>query len=1124
MEETELTVSTVLLVEEQWGGEVLVAPIADLSLVSCGEEREALLEQEVFLAEHLAQADAPTLARFPMPPGLALESFEVLIPREDLPRRLAMETPLAIPCLKIPAGQDAWVVVLPLRATLYIAGSEPFAETVKSEILRLAAAEELSPRDYLKLLPPRRHRLERVTLTLQRDERSPQGRGAALRKALSERQRRKEAAELLETISSPWHGRSVAAAPLEGREAESKLLGALLGGEERASVLLVGPEGSGKTELLRAWFARAGRERLIYQTSGAQLVAGMSGLGQWQERIRRVFDAAERLDAVLYFDNLGDLFAERVEGSIDLAGAMKPYLEQGKVRLVGELSPELLELAETRQAGFLACLSRIKVEPLGAAATARALRARVAHDRRQQPDLPTLDDRAIEPLIDLAERYLPYRAFPGKAMKLYDELRSVHEQGGGGPGRLLTSEQIFEHFSVSTGVPAFLLREDRALHVQDVLGFLQRHLIGQQQAVQRVAETVCVIKAGLQPTGKPLATFLFVGPTGVGKTELARALATFLFGSPERLVRFDMSEYMDIEAAERLIRGTDRADGLLTRKVREQPFCVLLLDEIEKASKGVFDLLLQVFGEGRLSDARGKTAYFHNAIIILTSNLGAANHRPSAGFQAGASGGHEDHYTRQVIASFRPEFVNRLDRIIAFRPLAPSEAQQVARLTLEKICMRRGFTDSGASLAISHEALALLARGGYSERYGARALRRHLDDHLVAPCARLLASLGAAGRSSLLRVLAPGEPEADPNERIAGLDHNGLRFELLRRAARTVSKNTQEVRRISELRRDATRWLLLPRIEQVKEQLAYLLAQINYGPQNRKDRRTSLEISELQADHHRLHGDYEALVRAVQHLEVTEELALTALYSGQSVEDLQREAEVAIQQARQASVRLLLALEQPRDAVLLRLFETQGQGALSWWFTGMDPIFRARGWEATFHVLDDPMPYAGYWPRVSRRWGPPRRREEIEGWLRETPEGHPPRALILACRGPLARLLLRLEVGVHRWVLPGGDPPMLRILPVASRTALADRDWHRGELAPPTTHQQEEGRRMKPLREFDVVEGKVTVQGRAYAGKPARFIDLFDEVILDMLLPYEHSDQDRDALFTAPLDVATEEP
>ena len=253
------------------------------------------------------------------------------------------------------------------------------------------------------------------------------------------------------------------------------------------------------------------------------------------------------------------------------------------------------------------------------------LRVRAQQWARTEPNRPTVALEALAPVVELARRYLPYRAFPGKAVRFLEELRATRDTVRDATGRPipLGLEDAYEAFSLVTGIPAFLLRDDRELHLDEVVGRLRKRMIGQEEAVRRVAETICVAKAQLGPGDKPLATFLFVGPTGVGKTELARSLADFLFGSENRLVRFDMSEYGDPWAAERLITG-GTGDGLLTSKVREQPFCVVLLDEIEKAHPAVFDLLLQVLGEGRLTDGRGRTTYFQNAIIVMTSNLGAA--------------------------------------------------------------------------------------------------------------------------------------------------------------------------------------------------------------------------------------------------------------------------------------------------------------------------------------------------------------------------------------------------------------------------------------------------------------------------------------------------------------------
>jgi ATP-dependent Clp protease ATP-binding subunit ClpC len=1123
-----LEITTQLVVEELWGGDVVVYPVADLSLVSCGAPAASMTEQRMFLAEYLSRVPPQTVARFVLPDGTRLRSVDVIIPREDLPHRLEVKTPLAIPCLVIPAGKDAWVVALPLRYTLYVTADEDLEEAVRSEVRRMVAAQEPSALEYLSFFPTREQRLESVTLDIERTERAPAGRAASLRKAVADRQKRKRAVEVLESVAQPLHlgKRPRVLRPLEGRDAELKLLSSLLGGNDRLSVAILGPELVGKTALFQAWLEREmaeGRERLVYATSGAQLIAGMSGLGQWQERVRRVLESAHDLDAIVFFENLGDLFTERVEGWVDIAGAMKPYLEEGLVRLVGELRPDMLEAAESQHMGFFSCLSRIRLEPLSPAETVEALRGRVAYAARVEPYRPRLLPEAIEPLVDLAERYLPYRAFPGKAIRLYDELRGIHEKERTDKGEPIGvgKEHLFEFFSLSTGVPTFLLREDRTLDVQDVIGFLQKRVIGQAEAVRRVAEAVCVVKAGLQPQGKPLATFLFVGPTGVGKTELARALASFLFGAHDRMIRFDMSEYMDADAASRLIRGTDRAEGLLTRKVREQPFCVLLLDEIEKASRSVFDLLLQVCGEGRLTDARGKIAHFQNAIIILTSNLGAAHQRPGAGFLS-ASDNDEAYYARQVSQTFRPEFVNRIDRIIAFHALTEGQAEGVSAVALDRVKERRGLLDNGVDVRVSPGALAALARGGYSERYGARALRRHLEDNMVAPLARLLAGLGAEGRDSIVSVSLEGEPAEPPAGVQKGeLSHGGIRIVATRKREGKGAVEVRGMDEIAGLRREAMRMMRLPRVEQVKEQIDYLVAQLNYGDRSRTDKRASTEIGELQADLHRLSDCYQKAMVALRDIETAEELAMMGLFDGEKVSPFLDEARALSGKLRSAATLVLLSQEPRRDVCTLMLQELDDGRAFDLYLPGLLADLERRGWSLQVHIDGDKGPRDPSWPSI-RRWGPPRSPEQARALVLDNERSF--RGVLVAVRGPFAGALMALEAGVHRFLGAGQDADRISLLCrlVSMSATFDDDEWGLEEVLPRVPLELEEAKRQRPVHTLDFTQSKLLVEGKELTppARPAELWARLEELALERLLPYEAEDdeRDREELFVGTLD------
>ncbi len=295
-------------------------------------------------------------------------------------------------------------------------------------------------------------------------------------------------------------------------------------------------------------------------------------------------------------------------------------------------------------------------------------------------------------------------------------------------------------FSRETGLPAFMLDPDVPLDLPEARQWFAKRIIGQEQAVDLVTDLLATVKAALTRPRRPIASLLFIGPTGVGKTELAKALAEYFFGDRNRLTRFDMSEFASPMAAERLAGGAFGAEGLLTAKVREQPFSVILFDEFEKAHWGFFDLLLQVLGEGRLTDAAGRLGDFSNAIVVMTSNLGAEAFARGT-FGLGKGSGYPDperHFTDEVRGFLRPELFNRIDRIVPFLPLDAAMIARIAERELMIIRQRDGFRLRGLSLDLTRASMQYLIQTGYDVRYGARPLKRALERQLLAPLSQAL--------------------------------------------------------------------------------------------------------------------------------------------------------------------------------------------------------------------------------------------------------------------------------------------------------------------------------------------------------------------------------------------------
>lgn len=418
-------------------------------------------------------------------------------------------------------------------------------------------------------------------------------------------------------------------------ESELRQLAEGLAGANRRSVLIVGAPGIGKTALVRELARRRGAfgfaHTPFWSTSGARLMTGPIGFGMWQERCQSMCREISKSHAILHLNNLGELLevGKASRGEQSVGSFLRPWIARGEVLAIAECTPEQVSAIERDEPHLLAAFQQFVLAERTAEQTQVILR-RVMEATAGKPATDTeANETALTRLHRLHQRYGTYSANPGRPLRFLKNLLSDKF-----PEKQMSEAQVIAAFSRETGLPVVLLDDEVPLDLESTVDWFAQHVIGQPDAVQRVVDLLVMIKARLSRPRKPLASFLFIGPTGTGKTEMAKTLARFLFGDPSRLVRFDLNEFSDPVSVQRLIGGCEAGspEGLLTARIREQPFSVVLLDEFEKADANFFDLLLQILGDGRLTDAAGRVADFCNSVIVMTSNLGAE------GFQRGPTG------------------------------------------------------------------------------------------------------------------------------------------------------------------------------------------------------------------------------------------------------------------------------------------------------------------------------------------------------------------------------------------------------------------------------------------------------------------------------------------------------
>jgi ATP-dependent Clp protease ATP-binding subunit ClpC len=502
------------------------------------------------------------------------------------------------------------------------------------------------------------------------------------------------------------------------------------------SVLLVGPSGVGKTAAVRELVRRRSNFRLpatpFYQTSGARIVAGQCGFGMWQERCADLVRECSKKKAILHLGSLIELMevGKSEYNQTGLAGFLRPSIARGELLIIAECTPEQLPMIERQDPQLVDSFRQLKVEEPNAQ-RGRSILERYANDARR--DVRPISPPGLDAIDRLHRRYATYSAFPGRPIRFLENLRRVGDRNV--PA---TAADVLASFTRETGLPRVLLDPSVPLDVNQTRHWFADRVIGQPEAVELVVDLLATVKSGLTRPNRPIASLLFIGPTGVGKTEMAKALAEFLFGSKDRLTRFDMSEYADPLAVQRLAGTAFGVEGLLTAKVREQPFCVLLLDEFEKAHPAFFDLLLQALGEARLTDAGGRLADFRNAVIILTSNLGAESYQAGhPGFRPAGTGQAEakQHFIREVERFLRPEMYNRLDRLVPFAPLDAATIQHIAKREWDKVLNRDGVRFRAVRVAAADGVVPHFAESGFDPKYGARPLKRAIERGLLAPVA-----------------------------------------------------------------------------------------------------------------------------------------------------------------------------------------------------------------------------------------------------------------------------------------------------------------------------------------------------------------------------------------------------
>ncbi|MEM7330901.1 MAG: ATP-dependent Clp protease ATP-binding subunit [Chloroflexota bacterium] len=623
--------------------------------------------------------------------------------------------------------------------------------------------------------------------------------------------------------------------PVIGRQTEIERVIQILARRTKNNPALIGQPGVGKTAIIEGLAQRIIEGRVpeilhnkrVLQLDVGSLVAGTMYRGQFEERLKRVIEELKSSDAILFIDEVHMLVGAGSAGSsVDAANILKPALARGELQTIGATTLEEYRKYIESDAALERRFQPIHVDEPSPEEAIQILKG-IKGAYEQHHNL-FITDEAIEAAVNLSTRYVTDRFLPDKAIDLidesssrvrmyrapqpadmreaYDKLRDIREErdkslesgdysqadqlreqeeevqrqldqlragdSEGEPSISVTVEDIAEVLSMWTGIPIYQFTQEESERLLQMEGELRKSIVGQEEAIEAISKAVRRARAGLKDPRRPIGSFIFLGPTGVGKTELTKSLAKFMFGSEESLVQLDMSEFMDRHNVARLVGsppgyvGYEDA-GQLTEAVRRRPYSIVVFDEIEKAHPETFNILLQIMEEGHLSDAKGQKVNFQNAMIILTSNVGADTIRrgPNLGFafQRDESVSQAEEYAEmrkklmdELKRQFRPEFINRVDSIIVFKQLSKADIRQIVDIILEEVNER--LADHEFTISATEAAKDWLGENGYDAEFGARPLRRliqtEVEDRLSDS---VLAGQFEAGQTVIIDLNEDGE-------------------------------------------------------------------------------------------------------------------------------------------------------------------------------------------------------------------------------------------------------------------------------------------------------------------------------------------------------------------------------